>query len=334
MPGGRLAHVYLVEQPAAKLAVTVTAQPGVFDMQAVLTVAIGEKQVSMRALVAVQPEQGRVYSVLLNVPPPWALDAAELRERGTKRGLKAEMTREGENEAWLITLNEAADAAHPLEFSALLKLRDTAWGEAEWEKRPFNFGTPALAGARRSVVYLGISVHPDVDIAFGPSPAWRTETAGRLERLGVGEAALRAGLVTETPGSEVRMELTRKTPRGDYDLVTHVLTLEREAWVRSDVRFAVVDRAIEELLLYLPPEAKDPLYIAGPGIKEVVAGQEPGQRRVRFEQPWQGVRMLRIEYRAPLAADRTLPVPDIRLGREKTSTAAGAWFSRAREWSS
>ena len=168
-----------------------------------------------------------------------------------------------------------------------------------------------MAGARRSVVYLGISVHPDVDIAFGPSPAWRTETAGRLERLGVSEAVLRAGLVTETPGSEVRLEFTRKTLRGDYDLVTHVLTLEREAWVRSDVRFAVVDRAIEELLLYLPTEAKDPLHIAGPGIKEVVAGQEPGQRRVRFEQPWQGVRMLRIEYRAPLAADKDVPVPDI-----------------------
>jgi len=322
LAGGRLSHVYLVEQRDAKLAVSVTAQPEVFDTQAVLTVAIGEKQVSMRALVAVQPEQGRVYAVLLNLPPPWTLDATELRERGTNRGLKAEMSREGENEAWAVALNEAADASHPLEFSALLKLRDPAWGEAGWEKRAFNFGTPAVAGARRSEVYLGISVHPDVDIAFGASPAWRTETAGKLERLGVGEAMLRAGLVTETPGSEVRLELTRKTPRGDYDLVTHVLTLEREAWVRSDVRFAVVDRAIEELLLNLPPEAKDPLYIAGPGIKEVVAGTEPGQRLVRFNQPWQGVRMLRIEYRAPLAADKDVPVPDIRL--------AGSFDSRRR----
>jgi len=115
-------HVYLVEQVNAKLTVSVTTQPVVFDMQAVLTVAISEKQAYMISLMAVQPEQGRVYAVLLNVPPPWALVPGELRERGTSRGLKAEMTRQGENEAWTVALKDAADAAHPLEFSAVMRL--------------------------------------------------------------------------------------------------------------------------------------------------------------------------------------------------------------------
>lgn len=311
--GGKLARVYLLEQPDAKLSVSAAAQPVVFDAQTVFTASIDEKQVLLSALVAVQPEQGRVYSVVLNVPPPWTLALAGLRERGTNRGIRAEVAKEGDVEAWTLALNEAADAAHPLEFTAFFRLRDPAWGEAEWQARPLNFVTPRLLGARRSLVHLGISVHPSIDVAFGAMPAWRTEPAGALERLGVSEAALRAGLVTEAPDSEVRMDLTRKTPRGDYDLVTHLLTLEREVWVRSDIRLAIVDRAIEELTVSLPPDAKDPLYLVGPGVKEVVPGAAAGQRRVRFHQPWQGVRMLRIEYRAPLEAGKDVSVPDIRL---------------------
>ncbi|MCY3023706.1 MAG: discoidin domain-containing protein [Planctomycetota bacterium] len=308
-----LARLYLVEQPAAKAVVRVVAQPVVFDTQAVLTAVLDERYVLLRGLFAVRPEDGRVYTLLLNVPPPWTL-GGRLRERATGRGVHAEMSKEGENEAWTVTLNDAADAAHPLELEAIFTLRDPAWGEGDWQQpRALNFATPSLSGARRAVTYLAISVHPSIDIVFGAMPAWRTETAGKLEQLGVSEAQLRASLVSEAPGGEVRMELTRKAPRGEFDLVTHVLTLETEIWVRSDVRLAVVDRAIDELVVSLPPEAKDPLAIKGPEIKEIAPGAAPNQRRVRFNQPWQGVRILRIEYRAPLAAETDMRVPDIRL---------------------
>ena len=315
----KLSRLYLLEHNGAKATVRVTPMETVFDTQTVLSATIDQNQVTMRAILGVHAEQGRVYTLLLNVPAPWTLIG--MKERGTDRGiLSAEVEKipaaadtQGESEKWTITLSDAIVAAHAFEVETAFRLRDSVWGngESEWEKRALNFFTPSIVGARRGSTYLAISVHPSIDISFGTMPDWRTESAARLAPLGIDADMLRAGLVTEIPGSEVRMELSKKIPRGEYDLVTHVLTLEREVWVRADIRLAVVDRAVDELTVVLPPEAKDPLYINAPEIKEIAPGATASQRRVRFNRPWQGVRMLRVEYRAPLSADTDNAVPDL-----------------------
>jgi len=318
MPGGQPARLFLLQSPNSSVTARVNLQTPIFDTQGVIDMIVDEKQVFLRALFSVQPEQGRVYNLRLNVPAPWKLTG--LRERATGRGIGAELTREGESETWNIRLADGADAAHPIDLDASFRLNDPIWGESDWSTRTLNVLTPSIGESRRSTIYLGISVHPAIDVAFGEMPAWRTERAGKLERLGVIESALRTGLMSEVAGGELKLELVHKKPRGEYELVTHVLTLEREVWVRSDIRLAVVDRAVDELVINLPPEAKDPLYIKGLDIKEIAPGVTPSgnapalnQRRVRFNQPWQGVRMLRVEYRAPLVSDTDSAVPDIRL---------------------
>jgi len=111
-----------------------------------------------------------------------------------------------------------------------------------------------------------------------------------------------------------------------------VLTLEREAWVRSDVRFAVVDRAIEELQLNLPPEAKDPLYIVGPGIKEVVAARRPASGWCASISPGKACACCASNTARRSKPTRTCPCP--------TSACSGNFDSRRRvvfpepEWSS
>jgi len=318
MSGGQLARLFLIDTPDAKLTAAATPNEAVFDSQSVMSLVIDEKQVTLRGAFSIHPEQGRVYALRLTVPAPWKLTS--IKERGSKRGTRAEMSREADAEIWSLALTDAADAAHPLELDAVFALNDPAWNETDWQNRALNIFTPSLSSARRSINYLGISVHPSIDVAFGEMPVWRTERSGALNDVGVSETTLRTGLVSETPGGELKLQLSHKTARGEYELISHVLTQEREVWVRSDIRLAVVDRAIDELVITLPPEAKDPLYIKGTGIKEIVAGPAstpekpvPNQRRVRFNQTWQGVRILRIEYRADLAANTDVAIPDVRL---------------------
>ncbi|HYG75537.1 MAG TPA: discoidin domain-containing protein, partial [Planctomycetota bacterium] len=311
--GGAVARLFVMESAQAKLQAGVQPNPAIFDTQSVLHMVVDEKNVLLKAAYSIQPAQGRIYEVRLTVPSPWTL--ASLSERQTRRGIKAELSRESESEIWTIALSDAADASQPLNLGATFRLNDPAWGEADWTSRTLKVSTPAVAGARRTNTYLGLSMHPAIDVTFGPMPLWRSELPGRHEQAGISEAALRAALGSDAAGGELSLELSQKKPRGEYELVTHVLTQEREVWVRSDIRLALVDRAVEELTVNLPAEAKDPLYIKGLDIKEIAPGADSkvNQRRVRFNTAWQGVRMLRIEYRAPLAADTDTTIPDIRL---------------------
>jgi hypothetical protein len=313
---GRLAHVYLLETSGAKLTVRVKPQPPVFDTQVVSNLLLGERFAILRSAITVRPEQGRVYAVRLLVPAQWQL--LRLAERGTGRGLSAEKESSGTDEAWTIALEQAADPGHAFELDAQFRLRELAPAETDWQTLAIDTPLPAVTGARRSVSRLGLGAHPSIDITFGAMPEWRTERPGTLESLGVHEATARAALISEAAAPALHLQLTHKKPRGEYELVTHTLTLEREVLVRSDIRLAVVDRALDELVISLPPEAKDPLFIQSVEIKEIVPvtpALQPGanQRRVRFNSPWQGVRVLRVEYRAPIAADGTMAIPDLRV---------------------
>ena len=311
---GRLTRLFLLQTPGAKLTAQTPPRAPLYDTQAMLSLSITERDVTLRAVISLQVEQGRLYRVPLHIPAEWTL--VEAGERGTGRGLQVEETRSGDERAWDLRLREAADERHPLELDLLLRLRDPAWADAEWESRPLRVATPALGTARRTRTQLGIRVHPFIEMAFAEMPAWRTKGPGQVESLGLPEAMLRAALETDVPGSAIQVNLTRKRSRGEYEGVTHLLTFEREMWVRTDIRLAVVDRAVDELVLKLPPGVQDPLQVSGHEIKELAPGASADRRRIRFNRPWHGVRMLRVEYRVPLEAGLETPVPDVRLEGE------------------
>ena len=310
---GRLARQYFIEQPGAKAGVHVTPFNSVFDTRSAALLTIAEKAVLLRCTISVQPEKGRVFTLNLAVPPQWKLTG--IKERGTGRGIVLEPVEEGKEDNWTVRLNDSAGVTVPFDLDMSFGLRDTSWAEVVWQTHALNFTLPAISGARRTESVLGVSAHASIDIAFGEMPGWRSDFAGALARLGVAETVLRAGLASEAPAAELRLDLSHNPPRGEYESVLHVQTTERELWVRADIRILALEhaRAVDELVLSLPSDAKDPIFIDGKGVREVAPGAQPNQRIVRFDQPWREVRTLRVEYRALLAPETDVPVPDIRI---------------------
>ncbi len=310
---GRLARHYFVEQPDARAGASVAPLNTVFDTRTAALLTVAEKMILLRCAISVQPERGRVFALNLAVPKEWKL--LDMRERGTGRGVAFEPVAEGREDNFTVALKESSGAAEPTEIDMLFELRDMAWAEGVWPSHALNFTLPAITGARRTEDHLGISAHASIDLAFGEMPAWRSDFAGALALLGVSEPVLRSGLASESAGGDVKLILSHAPPRGEYESVLHVQTMEREVWVRADIRVLALERAraVEELVLDLPADAKEPLAITGKGVREIAPGAKPEQRIVRFDQPWREVRTLRVEYRAALAAGTDVPVPDIRI---------------------
>lgn len=309
---GRLARLLIQEKAGAKITVRLHPVMLIFDTQAAVRLHLEEKRAGLDATFAVHPERGRLYRTRLKVPTSWTLES--IHERGTGRGLRAEKIGNGDGEIWDLTLDKGADAKHPLRLLARLRFTDTSWSEEDWQTKDLRLATPFVEKARRTKTHLGVSVHPSIDAVFVTGDTWETEPAATLQGLGIHKRFLRAGMVTDVPGDAVQIKLTRKQSRGAYDLVTHLLTLEQLVWLRSDIRLSVVDRAVEELLIRLPtdaPKTDEPLRVTGQEIKEVAPGPEPDQRLIRFNRPWLGARLLRVEYRIPLNPEDPMPVPNI-----------------------
>jgi hypothetical protein len=283
-----------------------------FDAEAALEARFyaTEKNCDLRAVFQVSPERGRLFSLLLRTPGEWRV--AALKELETGRGLEWRPLGDETSLDSLLLLRHASDAEHPLRFEVVCVPREAPDGEDAWERRQTRFGLPEVVGARRSAKRLTIKVDAELEAVFGDMPGWRAESAARLAASGMSVAELRAGFVRETAGGGVDVRLTRKKARGEYDLTTHVLAREKEAWVRTDVKLTAVDRALTELFVALPDEAADPLHAAPVGfIKEIVP--QKGGRLFRFQRPWLGVKVLRIEYRVPLVEGAQTPIPNIRL---------------------
>ncbi|HLX62897.1 MAG TPA: hypothetical protein VKX17_16595 [Planctomycetota bacterium] len=325
---GRLARQFFIEQPNATAGARVTLWPNVFDTRTAAILYVAERShvgpdeagINVHALVelhmsiAVQPERGRFFSFNLAVPPQWKLKFP-IDERRTGRGVSIEATVAGKEDNWTIKLAESADAAHPLELGLRFVLADMSWAENVWPKHSLDFSLPSITGARRAASYLGISAHPSIEITFREMPAWHSDLAGTLARLNVAEAELRAGLASDAVGGgEVKLDLSHAAPRGEYESVLYAQTMEQELSVRAQLRVLALERAraVDELVIDLPADAKDP-HINGSGIREVAAGAKAGQRIVRFDAPWREVRMLRLDYRAPLAAGNDVPLPDVQI---------------------
>ena len=310
---GRLARQYFIEQADARAGVRVTPFNAIFDTRSAALLTIAERTVLLRCTISVQPEKGRVFTLNLAVPPQWKLTG--IKERATGRGLVLEPVEEGKEDNWTVRLNDSAGVTAPFDLDMSFGLRDASWADVVWQTHALNFTLPTISGARRTESVLGVSAHPSIDIAFGEMPGWHSDYATALARLGVAETTLRAGLASDAASAELRLDLSHSPPRGEYESVLHVQTTERELWVRADIRILALEhaRAVDELVISLPADAKDPIYIVGKEVREVAPGAQPNQRIVRFDHPWREVRMLRVEYRAPLVAETDVPVPDIRI---------------------
>lgn len=311
--GTPLSRVFLVTGANPRVTLSLADWPATFDTRSAFDLVIDEKESLLTSVCQVNVERGRVYTLRLRVPAPWQL--LDLKESGTDRGLSAEKTVEQDGEVWLLKLDRAAEDEQPLNFMALLRVKQESDAAvvAEWEKRDLDLATPQLEGARRATARMALRVAPAIDVAFGAMPEWRTEDPERLAAAGMNRELLRAGLATEAPGAAVKLALARRVPRGTYEAVTHLLALEQKVWVRCDLRLSVVDRALEELVVNVPEGAPEAVHILGPGVKEVAPGATATQRRVRFSQPWLGVRIFRVEYRADIEAGKDLAVPEISL---------------------
>ncbi len=310
---GRLARQFFVKTVDAKAGVRVTQWTTIFDTRTAAYLTIGEKFVSLRCTISVQLEIGRLFSMNLAVPAQWKLTG--IQERGTGRGIAIEPFEEGKEDNWTIRLKDSAGVTTPFDLDMTFVLRDPTWSESSWQTHALNFTLPSIGGARRSDGVLGVAAHASIDVAFGEMPAWHADFSAAKTTLNVADSVLRAGLVSETAGGELRLNVSHSPPRGEYESVLHVQTLEREVAVRADIRVLALERAraVEELVLDLPANAKDPISIAGKEVREIAPGALPNQRIVRFNTPWRAVRMLCVEYRATLAADTDVPVPDIRV---------------------
>ena len=306
-----LSRVFLVTGANPRVELNISDWSLVFDTRSAFDLVIDEKSTVLTAACQVSIERGRFYAARLVVPAPWQL--VSVREAGTGRGLSAERVSEQNGEVWQLKLVRAAEAERPFAFSAMLRVKQAEDAPAEWEQRALALATPRLEGARRSSAQLALRVAPPIDVAFGAMPAWRTEEPARLAVAGLNRRFLRAGLTTETAGAPLNITLTRREPRGVYEAVTHVLTFEKKAWIRCDIRLSVLDRALEEMVVKLPEGVPETVHILGPGVKEIAGGAHATERRVRFAQPWLGVRIFRVEYRTDIAPDTDLTVPDIAL---------------------
>ena len=310
----KIERSFFVEKDGAMALVAPHIRSVVFDAQTTTSLILREKYFRLDCIVSIQPEREKLYTLKLAVPAFWKI--IQIQERVLKqgaRGLHAEKTDSASEDEWTLQLRDAADPGHALEFSVVLQPRDAEKITAPWSTFAITSTLPAVPGARRSASRVAILVQPSIDLALGAMPGWRGARSDELARVGLDAPGVRAGLIGESPAAELKLNLTQRLARGEYESLTHVLTREREMSVRADMRVVVLDHALDELVFALPPEAVEPIYINGEGIREVVAGDGPGRKVARFAESWQGARQLRVEYRAPLEAGKDIPIPDIRI---------------------
>lgn len=310
----KVVRSFFVEKEGSVAVVAPQIRSVVFDVQTTASLVLRERYFRLDCLISIQPEREKLYTLKLNVPAFWKI--VQIQERVLKqgaRGLRAEKTDPASEGEWTLQLRDGADAGHALELSVVLQPRDAEQINVPWRTFAISSALPVVAGARRSASRVALLVQPSIELALDSMPGWRGARADELARVGLDAPGVRAGLIGETPGAELKLKLTQRVARGEYESLTHVLTREREMSVRADMRVVVLDHALDELVFELPPEAVEPIYINGEGIREVVAGDRPGRKVARFAESWQGARQLRVEYRAPLEAGKDIPIPDIRI---------------------
>jgi hypothetical protein len=281
------------------------------ELRAACRARILEETLTLEGAYQVRILDGRAYRLGLELPPPWKLKSLAAGGRSGP-GLRFDVAGAPGGQIVEIELERALEPSSPLELRAAFEhdgfdpLREPA----------VRFRVPAIAGARRTRIDLAVTLAESMDAVIGEPAGWRALSRQAIEAAGLDDRQLIAGLHTSDPAAEVALELRPRPSRGEYEAVTHVLALERQVRVRIDLRLAVLDRAVEEIVLHLPVDAALPAPVLGEEIREVAAQPAAGGgslRRVRFTRPWLGSRELRCEYETAHEAGAGAPIPAVEL---------------------
>ena len=303
------AHWRTFSFTGAGASLRVTARPlaDVFETRAACRVRVLESGVTLDGVWQVGVREGRVYRFASTLPAGWRLAALEplADANGATPALRHEIVADAGGRQVEIEVERAARADAPLAIRMLLELEDFA-PDISWVERLLEVRVPRLAGAARTRVDVAISLADSVFAIFPAQPAWSTLGREELRGLGLDDGTPVAGLSIVDSGTgelaPIALTLRHRRPLGDFQAVTHVLALEGRVRVRTDVRLAVVDRAIDALRIRLPVPQARTVLIPGDGIREVVASESAAGsslRVVRYARPWIGTREFRIEYEAP-----------------------------------
>ena len=295
--------------PAMRLELTARGRDRGFESRSAGLVRVLESGVTLDAIYHIDLVRGSEYRFNMSLPEPWRLsDLHALEMKGKRRNsLSWEIVSRDDGRVVEIELANAVHTNEPLVLSLRLEHENFAPG-IDWPQRQLDFSVPHFIGAAKSKTDIGVKL-PDSMFAIVPDlPGWEAMKSDALRRAGFAHAleadsGLAAGLTstTEQAAQPITMTLNHRRPMGEFQSLTHLLALEGRVRVRTDLRLAIVDRAIHELRIELPVGTTVQAPVRGEGIKEILVEEAdgPGSTRiVRYARPWTGTREIRIEYEA------------------------------------
>jgi len=300
-----VAHAFSFADGTARVRLTAHPRAGAFESRTACLVRVLESSVNLDAVYRVRVRHGRLYSLRLPLPGYWRL--ASLEPLGNSPGaavpIRHEIVGEGDSQAIEMEIARAISPTRPLSFRLRLEHRSFE-PDITWEERSLEFSVPKLA-ADRSRVDVAVALAGSMVADFPEQSSWSTLSREELLAVGLADEDLVAGLTaTSTSASTtlppITLTLRHRRPHGEYQAVTHLLALEGRLRVRTDVRLAVVDRAVDTLRVRLPVDRDVNVLIPGDGIQEITDGDGDGDgdsvRSVRYARPWTGTREFRVEY--------------------------------------
>ncbi|MGE3163853.1 MAG: hypothetical protein AB7O52_03040 [Planctomycetota bacterium] len=330
-------RAYSFPDDGGELRGRVESDPLRFEARASYLVRPSETSLTLVGFVQVQVLAGQTYDLTLDLPAGWR--AVRLAPAGRSATNAAELALELTEDRLVVRSARALTTAAPLELE--VSLEDPSYsGDRDWQRRDLAFALPTWRGAERTRTDLAIALHHSLVLATTDLPQWRVLPTEESQALGLltlphseepDPPRVVATLTTDSPRPQVQVALEHRATRGEVRSVTHVLAAERSfraqadrlaVRVRTDLHLAVVDRAVDEVVLrhpLLPNDAS--VVVLGDGIKEVASLPAEGRQRIRFTRPWIGTRHLRLEYEVAHPAGERLPFPEVQVdadfGREE-----------------
>lgn len=302
-----------------------------FESRASYVVSGRESSLTMDGLIRVQVLAGRLYDLTLDLPADWRVTRVAPGSQATA-ALMGDFSMElGPDRIVIRSRRALTPQQTPLELE--VSLEDTAYsGERAWERRELSFVLPNFRGSERTRTDLGLALDRSLVLATTDLVDWRVLDAEESEALGMFRAPdataselprVVATLTTQRLDPRAQFVIDHRPSRGECRSVTHVVAAERafraEAGrltirVRTDLHLAIVDRALDELVILHPSLAADAsVLVLGDDIKEVDSQPVSGRQRVRFARPWLGAKRLRLEYEIAHSVDEPVVFPEVQI---------------------
>lgn len=305
-----------------------------FETRSSFVARVRETRFELPGFVQIQLESGRAYSFVMTLP-----EGARLKSVKPVGEAYQDLHHDLEGNVLRLRTRQAVVPERPLGLQLDLEMADFG-ADRDWTQKDLSWSLPRVVGAERTRTDVAVSIQDSLMVAQGDFTAWRSLSPEERLKVGVFKAArlvrqsderLAASLTSEAEAPSLELRVRNRVTRGEYRAVTHVLAAERApatqpdlhtVRVRCDLRLAVVDRAVDELVFRHPALPESALVVVlGEGIQEVVPDLAAGTQTVRFAQPWLGTRQFRIEFEVANRPDEERQFPSIDVagdwGRER-----------------